>query len=59
MKIKINLDDDDDDEDDDLSLEKTINMQNVIIFTGPFSSDNYNHYYSRVSLIKRLRKIAE
>ena len=38
VKIKINFDNDD----DDLSLEKTLSMQNVLIFTGHIFNNNYN-----------------
>ena len=38
MKIKINSD-------DDLSLEKSLNMENVVIFIRSAFNKNHNHYY--------------
>ena len=49
MEIKINSD-------DDLPLEKSLNMENVVIFIRSAFNKNHNHYYYETFIGKSLYK---
>ena len=45
MKIRINSD-------DNLPLQKTLSIQNVIIFLGSIFNDNHNYCHRKVHLVE-------
>ena len=44
--------------DDDLLIEKKVNMQNTIIFTGAMLNNNYDYYHADMRLLKCFYKLA-